>query len=147
MPVLESAGGETMSKVEILGISKLNRKLDSIQKGVNSGLVRVAKKATLYVHSRLPGYPVPSPTSSYRRTGLLGRSITTGIKPLGNAVAGVIGTKTVYAPWVISRRRVGGRGPQARTHKSRWWTLQNEVARHRKAIVGMYRKFIRNLLK
>ena len=135
-----------MSQIEVIGLSKLNAKLGRIQNNVTPGLIKTTKKATLLVHSNLPGYPPPPAGSTYRRTGLLGRTITTDVKSLGNEVVGVIGTITKYAPWVISKKRVGNRGPQSRAHKVRWWTLQEEVARHRKAIVGMYRKFIRGLI-
>lgn len=61
----------------------------------------------------------------YRRTGQLGRSITSAIKELTNAsVSVVIGTNTPYAPYVI-----GDDNEQALYHKGVWWQLVKVIER------------------
>ncbi len=81
----------------------------------------------------------------YRRTGQLGGSITTEVRPLGGkSYVGVIGTNKVYAPFVISTEAVGGRGPQAQYHKGVWYTLQEVVEKCRDAINKIYHSTIMN---
>ena len=107
----------------------------------------IMDKAVLFVHSQVPAYPAPPSTSRYRRTGTLGRTITTEVKSLGNDIAGSIGTKTVYAPYVISTEKVGGRGPQAWMHKGRWWLLQDVVMGQADKVKQIFETGIRALLK
>ena len=109
----------------------------------------IMQKAVLYVHSQVPPYPAPPATSRYRRTGTLGRTITTEVKSLsGNDIAGSIGTKTVYAPDVISTERVGNRGPQKWMHKrTGWYTLQAVVWGQADKVRGIFEAGIRQLLK
>ena len=108
----------------------------------------IMEKAVKYVHSQVPPYPPPPSTSRYRRTGTLGRTITTEVKSLsGNDIAGSIGTKTVYAPDVISTERVGNRGPQKWMHKrTGWWTLQAVVWGQADKIRTIFQAEIRKLL-
>ena len=104
-------------------------------------------RAMAYIHSEVPEYPMAKPKSKYRRTGTLGRSITTEVKSLtGNRAAGTIGTKTVYAPWVISSEKVGNRGPQARWNKGRWWTLQGVVEKAMPKVREIFSTEIKRLI-
>ena len=130
----------------------------------------IVNKALKLVHSRVPQYPSPRRepqpfkterqrryffwalhageiTVPYRRSGQLGRSLTTEVRPLGNDIVGLIGTNTVYAPWVISDRAIDGRGPQAQYHAGRWWTLQQVVRDNVGAVIDVFRTEIRKLLR
>lgn len=133
-------------KIVIRGLDKLNRNLDRMADGVRPALRSATEKAVLYVHGEVPEYPSPPSNSNYRRTGTLGRSITTEVRELGRDTVGVIGTAVVYAPWVISSEAVGNRGPQAGVHRGRWYTLQGVVKKAKDGIVKIYEKAIRDLI-
>jgi len=68
----------------------------------------------------------------YRRTGTLGRSWTTDVIVTPDALLGVVGTNTVYAPWVQDRER------QARIHQGRWQTVSDVVERNADAIMQQF---------
>jgi hypothetical protein len=98
----------------------------------SSALLRMEQKRTMTevmtgIHERVPDYPPAPPNSSYRRTGQLGRSISTKVQALNDIVVGEIGTNLDYAPHVISSEATPNGGPQAWMHKDRWWTLQGVV--------------------
>ncbi len=96
------------------------------------------QKGLLYVHSTVPGYPGPPAGSTYRRTGTLGRSITTmgsasgpalsRVEGSGSKVIGYIGSSVKYAPYVI------GRDTQARWMRY-WWTLQDVVEKAKPGVI------------
>lgn len=110
-------------------------------------LTSATKKAVLYVHSTVPPYPATRPNQKYIRTETLGRKITTEVRPVtGTRVVGVIGSDTVYAPWVISDKAVGKRGPQAWMHKDRWWTLQDVVRKARGKVKEIYQDALHKLV-
>lgn len=108
------------------------------------------QKALLYVHSTVPPYPPPPATSSYRRTGTLGRSITTmgsasgpalsRVEGAGSHVIGYVGSGVAYAPYVIDRDR------QARWMKH-WWTLQDVVERARPGVLRIIEDAISKLTR
>ena len=110
--------------------------LDDVLKRLDNAKIRRAAKdgmqqGVLYVHSTVPAYPAPPPLSTYRRTGTLGRGITTDVRDEGDAIQGVIGTNTPYAPYVIDEDE------QTSVHAGRWWVLQDVV---RKAIDGVVQR-------
>ena len=121
----------------------LERKL-AAGRTISNALPRVMKQAVLYGQSQIPGYPAPPDGSTYRRTGTLGRSLTSmqgqapgalsRVTPLGNHTIGAIGTNIRYGPYVIGRDR------QARVHRGRWYTLQSVIEDAKGGIV----KIIRN---
>ena len=82
---------------------------------------RGMSRAVLYVQQSVPPYPSPPATSTYRRTGTLGRSTTTAVRDEADGVTGIIGNNVEYAPYVI------GRETQAWMHVGRWWTLEAVV--------------------
>ena len=131
--------------IDVRGLDELKARFDGLAKGMSGALEDAAGEAVLHVHSQVPPYPAPPPNSTYRRTGTLGRSITTDVRALGSKHVGVIGTATVYAPWVISEKRVGTRGPQAGMHAGRWWTLHGVVRGAHDEIMRIYRKAIASL--
>ena len=103
-------------------------------------------KSVLYVHQNVPRYPPAPANSFYRRTGLLGRSVTTLMgkgpsealsrveKPLFGKVHGFIGTKVKYAQRVIDKEN------QTELFASYWWNLQDVVTGLRKGIRDIYKK-------
>lgn len=73
------------------------------------------------------------PEGHYRRTGTLGRKITTSVSPIENGVVGEIGTNVPYAGWVIGPAFPGEdiRGQamyQARIHENRWFRLGDVIS-------------------
>lgn len=94
---------------------------------------KTTKQAVSYVLQRVPKYPPPPAGSRYRRTGTLGRSISGKVKRLGSTWRGFVGTKVVYAPYVIDEQF------QARVHQGRWYTLQAVVRGARDGVLRLYR--------
>jgi len=133
--------------IRVEGGAKLEASMNRRGNNVRSMMHTATDRALQYVHSTVPPYPPPPPTSTYRRTGTLGRTIATEVRPMGAKVVGVIGTDTVYAPWVISDKSVGSRGPQASVHAGRWWTLQGVVSRAWNAVTNIYRDAFRKAVQ
>jgi hypothetical protein len=114
---------------------------------------KAAEKAVLFVHSEMPPYPNPPPDSNYRRTGTLGRTITT-IQGSGGApealsrvesgmfgVKGIVGTALSYGPYVI------GKEDQAEVHRGRWYILEDVIDGLRGDIMKIYRAMVKALMK
>lgn len=135
--------------VQIVGLEELNGKIKALGDGVGEMLEDATREAAFYVQSQIPPYPPPPPGSRYRRTGTLGRDITSvnavEVKRLGREVVGKLWTDLVYAPWVISEEEVAGRGPQAWMHQGRWWILQAVARDARDGVVAIYRRAVARL--
>ena len=105
----------------------------------------------LYVHSKVPKYPAASGASTYRRTGTLGRSVTTfmgsnpdalsRVEQSGSDIHGFIGTRLSYAVYVIDKFK------QARWNVGRWWTLQDVVLGLKNDILRVYQNALIKLIK
>jgi len=135
------------AKIEVIGLTELRDKCARIARDTRPALEKATEKAIEYVHSQVPDYPPPPESSTYRRTGTLGRGITTEVRSVGNAIVGVIGNNVIYAPDVISLEAVGGRGPQTRRHKQTgWYTLQEVVRKAHDVVVNIYREAVQGLL-
>lgn len=133
--------------VEIRGLDELVRKAQRMGRDTGPMLTRTMDRAVKYVHSQVPPYPPAPPDSRYRRTGLLGRSITTEVRALGGTTVGVIGTNVAYAPDVISSEPANGAGPQAWYHKrTGWYTLQGVVAKAERQIVVIFEAALDRLI-
>lgn len=132
---------------EIIGLDRTLAHLERIGE-IPAAMGGTMKEAVLYVHSQVPPYPAPPVGSTYRRTGTLGRTVTTmqGSEPsalsrvevsaLGGNVVGIIGTRLDYGPEVISE------GEQIRVHAGRWWTLQGTIKNAWGGIVDIFRKMV-----
>lgn len=134
-------------EVEIRGLEELQRKARRMGTDMGPTMSRTMDRAVKYVHSTVPPYPPAPPESRYRRTGLLGRSITTEVRALGGATVGVIGTNVAYAPDVISSEPANGAGPQAWYHKrTGWYTLQDVVAKAERQIIAIFEAALDRLI-
>lgn len=132
---------------EIRGLAELQAKITRLARDFPGEILRGMNRAVLYVHGEIPPYPAPPDGSDYRRTGTLGRSITTEVRSVGNEVVGLIGTSVVYAPYVISDEpSADGRGPQAWMHAGRWWALQGVVREHIDGVITILSDTVRRLL-
>ena len=124
----------------------------AMKSDVGAATLKGVTRGTIFVHQNLPGPPTPRrepfPWASkkqrmyvlsavkdgrivvpYKRSNEMLRRMTHDVNVLGSSYVGVIGTNEVYAPWVISNKKVGTRGPQARYHQGIWWILQEEVGK------------------
>lgn len=138
-----------MIRVAVTGDDKAIANLEHVSHGV-ADLREPTKTALLYVHSQMPPYPSPSATSRYRRTGTLGRTITTfgsasgpalsRVEGSGSHVIGYVGSSLSYAPYVIDA------SSQAFMHRGRWWTLQSVVEKSRDGIRRIYESFVQKLV-
>jgi len=134
-------------EVEIRGLEELQRKAHRLGTDMAPTMSRTMDRAVKYVHSTVPPYPPAPPESRYRRTGLLGRSITTEVRALGGTTVGVIGTNVAYAPDVISSEPANGAGPQAWYHKrTGWYTLQDVVAKAERQIIAIFEAALDRLI-
>jgi len=139
-------------KVVIHGLERVKGKFGALKNKFPEFLNESTLNAVLYVHSKMPKYPPAPASSTYRRTGTLGRTITAmkGNEPealsrvesaFGN-VKGIVGTKLSYAPWVIDKER------QTKGHKANgWWNLQDVVYSLRSGIKETYKKALGNFLR
>lgn len=131
------------------GLKKLIKKIKRLSAPeLTRELEKTTKKAALYVHGQVPPYPAPPVGSTYKRTGTLGRRINTQVKTIGGEIVGVIGSPTVYSPWVISDEEIDGVGPQTFTHKKTgWYTLQGVVKKAQDAINRFFEDMVKRLIK
>ena len=128
-------------------IAKMGKRGERLQEAPREAML----EALLFVHSQVPPYPTPPATSSYRRTHILGNSVTalsgralgalSRVEQLGSSTTGYIGTNIVYAPWVIDQAR------QAWMHRGRWWTLQAVVQKARDGILAIFNKAVGKAIK
>jgi len=133
-------------KLEIIGLNHLINRFVRYKSEWEREQIKATEEAGDFILQNLPSYP-PQPTGSrYRRTGTLGKSLTRKAERGRGGVVGTVGSRVVYAPYVISDKKAGGRGPQTVVHKRHgWWTLQSEVKRMRKSIVNVYRAALRRV--
>lgn len=154
-----------------MGISAEWRNLDEtiakyarIEREMPAALTKTMTRAVIYAQGQIPAYPSPPGGSTYRRTGTLGRVVTsfpghsgprnigggagdnggqplTRVETISGGVRGVIGGRLEYLPYVI------GEGAQARTHQGRWWMLEKVVRDAKGGIVKLFRADIMKLFE
>jgi hypothetical protein len=132
------------ASIEIKGVDKLVKKLGAVE---GTKVVKPPmQRSVLRLESRMKKYPPTPPRSSYRRTGLLGRSWTSTVKDSGSmgniSVEGRVGNRTHYAPRVQSAKfqkpifkRIG------------WTTDQAALQAETPAIVKDFQDAIEDALK
>ena len=116
--------------ITVEGLDALLKKFGTANKVVNAEIKKAMTKAVYFLQSKVAVYPPPPPTSTYRRTGTLGRSITSEVKGIGGEIHGIVGTAIPYAPYVIGPK-------QAAFHKGRW----KQMAEHAKEQAGKIEEF------
>ena len=154
--------------VEIRGLKQLQAKLKRMDDSLQDELKRTMIQATALVQRPAQQYPAPSRRKMqfvsekqrryvmllvrqgkvpYRRTGTLGRTITSEVKSIGNDVVGTVGSSVPHAPWVIGHKTVGSAGPQARYHKGTWKTLLAHLQAKRGEIRELFKAMLKRWLK
>lgn len=138
-------------RIKIRGLEDLDRKLGAVVREFPQFLSHSTTAAVLYVHSKMPKYPAQPAGSTYRRTGTLGRSVTTmqgsapgalsRVESSFGDVKGIVGTRIRYATWVIDREN------QTPNFRAYWWNLQDTVIGLRKGIRETYKKELNRFFK
>ena len=113
--------------IEIRGIAELMAKLGAAE-GVNK-LRDPMKRAVLRIQYVMQDYPRAPASSTYTRTGTLGRRWTTKIDESGNGLRGKVGNNTIYGPWVQSERF------QTRQHRRTGWVTDLRAVRENEAAI------------
>ena len=151
--------------VEVLGLPQLTARLGKISDWANKGIEDTMQEAVRVVYEQIPPDPPASGRSMlpfiksekqrrwlmwainsgaitvpYPRTGDLRGSLKMEVRSLGGQWVGSVGSSSPVAPWVISDTRVGNAGPQARYHHGTWWTLQAEMRKATRNIIGVFAK-------
>lgn len=124
-----------MAEIVILGIDALIRKLDSID-DVHTVLRPPMQRAVYRLQRDMADYPPARPSSSYVRTGTLGRRWTTKVNQTSTGLTGVIGNNTYYGPFVQSKQF------QAWMHRGRWQTDADVAERNERDIVNDFNAVI-----
>jgi hypothetical protein len=121
----------TSSMIEVKGLSEIVERMKQYPQKVNESLRVTLQAALLVLWESVPPYPQADETSTYRRTGTLGRSLGSGMEggksggqpdiyqvySLGSAWEAKFGSNLDYAPYVI-----GDGDDQAWMHY-RWWRV------------------------
>lgn len=124
-----------MASIRIYGIDDLQRKLG--QAASNQILRQPMHRAVNQMQRQMQVYPVQNSTSSYARTGTLGRRWTTKVTSSAKGVVGIVGNNVNYAQYVQSERF------QAWMHKGRWTnTDEKTVERNRDNIIRDFQQAI-----
>jgi hypothetical protein len=96
-------------------------KLAGASNVISKALKGTIEASLLVIKESVLPYPPPPITSTYIRTGTLGRSLgSKGVTGGGKRYSAEFGTELNYAPYVIGMA-------QAWMHKGRWWRLEVEV--------------------
>lgn len=142
-------------KIEYEGLNELRDRFARFPDKFNDGLKTTIWASLYKLWENVPPYPTAEPTSSYVRTGTLGRSLGSGFsggkgggKPSiwsvnqgSKMISGEFGTKLGYAPYII------GENEQARIHRERWWTIKTIADNSAQAIQGLFNKFVEVMAK
>ena len=117
--------------IEVTGLEELTRRFRAFPGRLRKAMGVTMLAAITTLHENVPPYPAPPASSTYRRTGTLGRTLgvsqggqTSGkpdifqVRTMGSgSLEGIFGTNLKYAPFVIGERS------QAKAHKGRWWSI------------------------
>lgn len=109
---------------------------------------RTMNQSLKHVQGSVPGYPPAVPTSSYVRTGTLGRTIGAGggqadiyeVKGIGAGYEARLGTRLEYAPYVI------GPDDQKPLFKARgWWTMRTVLEKAKPGVERLFEAMARRM--
>ena len=125
-------------------LERLNGYTPELEKKMKEAMT----EALDHVLDSVPSYPVYS--SSYQRTGTLGRTLTIvgdpehvqDVKTIGKGVVeGQFGTLLEYAPYVIG----DGPGPAQAKHMRHWWTMKTVKAKAEEGVKHIFEDMTKKL--
>ena len=140
------------TNVTITGLEELKAKFAKFPQVFQAALMTTMEAVLYKVWEHVPPYPPPPPNSTYRRTGLLGRSIGVSegghklgkpgifeIRKRGGAVMSAsFGTRLGYAPDVIGES-------QKAQFTGRWWTLGGVARMAEAEVIKLFELMARKL--
>lgn len=119
------------SRIEVTGLDETIARLKDHPRQLARALRTTMEAALLTLWENVPGYPAKPETSTYRRTGTLGRSLGVSesgaqfgapdiyeVKEHPGWLEATYGTRLEYAPYVI-----GDPQDEQASHMRHWWTL------------------------
>lgn len=143
-----------MINISVSGLDQIIKRMQAFPEKLDGNMQATMDATLLAVNEHVPAYPPAPPTSRYRRTGTLGRtlgsSITGGAKgepeiytvqKMGETWEGRFGTNLSYAPYVIDENK------QTRIHQRRWWTLPQVAERAKAKIERLWQIMANDLAK
>ena len=125
------------------GLDELKTLVDQFSDLALKAAEPAMRDTMIYLHGQLPEYPPALETSSYKRTGTLGRRFTEAVDVQADAVIGELGTNLNYAPWVVGDSFPGSEingvmKYQAQVHVGRWWQFNTVIDEN---IAGAWEEF------
>lgn len=140
--------------VEVTGMKELISRMQQFPQKLNVAMKAGMDASLSVLWENVPPYPPPPETSTYRRTGTLGRTLGSNFsggksgkpeiyqtKKLGDGYQGRFGTNLNYAPHVI------GEGTQSRVHRGRWWTLKTVAEKAQSKILQVWQGVVDKLAR
>lgn len=101
---------------------------------------RSMDKSVKLVQRRQQAYPPAPPSSSYRRTGTLGRRWSTQVRPIIGSVRGEGYNPTPYYPYVQGE-------DQAQVHAGRWTATKEQLKKSENEIVEFHKAGLEDAIR
>ena len=140
-------------EIKITGLDKIYLLFADMPNKLRKFMRTGMEQSLLVLHENVPPYPPAPETSSYIRTGMLGKSLGSGIA--GGKVStptvysirsndaqtvGQFGTQLSYARYVIDPDR------QAYMHRGRWWTMNTIKEKSEKKVMQVWERLVKGVL-
>jgi hypothetical protein len=133
--------------IEVRGLDELHARFRQFPQKWSKALGKTLQASLLILQGSVPKYPRPPADSTYRRTGMLGRSLGSAVgggkvgrpdifevRKMGGFQEGRFGSRLKYAPYVVGEQ-------QAAVHQGRWWTVPKTVVQ--RAVPKIDRAFVK----
>lgn len=130
-----------MSDIVVINLENATTLLRRFPDRAMEAFRKAADASMLLLVAEMAVYPPPPPNSTYRRTGLLGRSWNTrrteyDVAP--GVFRATLRNPTPYGVYVQGER-------QARVHRNRWTTVRDAATRRRAQIEAYFAAAVRHL--
>jgi hypothetical protein len=123
-------------KISVEGYDEAITKLKSAPRILARHLRRAMDKSVKTLQAVMQRYPPAPPSSSYRRTGTLGRRWVATASGYVGQIQGILANPTPYAPLVV------GDEDQAWMHKGRWATVGQQAEKQKAKFAGFFQEGI-----
>ncbi len=127
-------------KMTLDGDEKLIRRFVRTANVVDVEMFEAMDKSLDTLHTRFTTYTRRRPSSTYDRTGKLGRGWANRAQRRGHVYQGVSWNRVPYAIFVQ-----GTGEQQARVHVGRWPTITKMIEEQRKKIIGFFEHAVRQI--